>query len=40
MVTVINGTFINMPTYLSYGSKAHPTQAWMTNIYNKEEMKY
>lgn len=40
MVTVINGTYINMPTYLSYGSEAHPTLSWMTNIYNKEKMKY
>ena len=40
MVIVKNETIINMPTYLRNGSKAHPTQAWMTNIYNSEELKY
>lgn len=40
MVTVKNGTIIKTPTYLNDGSKAHPALIWMTNIYNKEEMKY
>ena len=40
MITEINGTIINMSTYLNYGSKEHPALIWMTNIYNKEEMKY
>lgn len=40
MITGINGTTIKMSAYLSYGSKTHPTQTWMINTYNKEEMKY
>ena len=40
MVTVKNGTIINMPTYLSDGRKAHPELTWMTIMFNKKEMSY